>query len=125
MIKYKVMVTYVGGASIRPTPSTSNSAVGMYPKGAIFYASEIIPDLNDPGNADKRWAVVENDPVNLAKFAGKYVAVEYPSSSGPLDRALEELVPSEPPPSNGTISVHIELDDNGTIYVGDVTLTQR
>ena len=128
MANYKVMVTYPNGAGIRPTPSTSNTAVGLYPSGSVFYASDIVPDLNDPTNVNKRWAVVESDPVNLAKFAGKYVAVEYPGSSGPVDRAVEEPVsepPPAPPPANGTVTVHVELDDNGTIYTGDVTLTKQ
>ena len=130
MAKYKVMVTYPNGASIRPTPSTNNSGLGIYPKGSVFYASDIVPDLSDPTNTNKRWAVVESDPVNLTKFAGKYVAVEYPGSTGPIDRAVEEPVPAptpgpEPPPSNGSVTVHVELDDNGTIYTGDVTLKKQ
>jgi hypothetical protein len=129
MAKYKVLVTYPNGASIRPTPSTNNSAVGIYPQGATFYASDIVSDLTDPTNQDKRWAVVESDPVDLTKYTGRYVAVEYPGTSGPIDRADEEPItsppPPDPPPTDGAITVHVELNDNGTIYSGDVSLTQQ
>jgi hypothetical protein len=128
--KYKVTVTWKDGASIRPGPSTGNAAVGIYAKGAVFLASELVPDKDDPTNANKSWAVVESDAVNGTKFVGKYVAVKYPASSGSGDRAVEDPVttspPTPPPPSSDApITVHIELNDNGTIYAGDVTLTKK
>jgi hypothetical protein len=130
MIQYRVEVTYPNGASIRPAPSTNNTGVGVYPAGTMFYASAIVPDLDDPTNQNKSWAVVESDPLNLTKYAGMFVAVKYPSASRPEDRATEEPVPSSEPlpapqPTDGTITVHVELDDNGTIFTGDVTLTRK
>ena len=129
MIQYRVEVTYFKGASIRPTPSTNNVGVGTYPAGSIFYASALVADKDDPTNANKSWAVVESDPVNMYKYAGKFVAVKYPSASGPVDRADEEPVsdppPAPPPPAGGGITAHVELNDNGTIYSGDVTLARE
>ena len=130
MAKYRVTVTWKDGASIRPAPSTANSAVGFYAKGAVFLASELVPDKDDPTNVNKSWAVVESDAVNGVTYAGKYVAVKYPASSGSGDRAVEDPVTTPPPtppppPSTAPITVHIELNDNGTIYAGDVTLTKK
>jgi len=128
MIQYRVEVTYENGASIRPKPSTNNVAVGNYPAGSIFYASALVADKDDPTNANKSWAVVESDPVNLYKYAGMFVAVKYPSSTGPTDRADEEPVtdpPQPPPPTEETVTVHVELDDNGTLYAGDATLAKQ
>ena len=126
MIQYRVEVTYINGASIRPSPSTMNTAVGNYPAGSIFYASALVADKDDPTNPNKSWAVVDSDPVNMYKYAGMFVAVKYPSASGPVDRADEEPVSDPPPPStDGTITVHVELNDNGTIYSGDVTLARE
>jgi hypothetical protein len=133
MIQYRVEVTYPNGASIRPAPSTYNTAVGTYPDGSIFYASALVADKDDPTNANKAWAVIDSDPVNLYKYAGMFVAVKYPSSAGPVDRADEEPVsdppppdpPPSPPPTGETVTVHVELDDNGTIYSGDVTLAKQ
>lgn len=129
MIQYRVEVTYVNGASIRPSPSTNNAKVGTYPAGSIFYASALVADKDDPTNPNKSWAVVESDPINLSKYAGMFVAVKYPSSTGPMDRADEEPVsdspPPDPPPTDGSVTVHVELDDNGTIYSGDVTLARQ
>jgi hypothetical protein len=128
MIQYRVEVTYINGASIRPTPSTRNTAAGNYPAGSIFYASALVADQDDPANPNKSWAVVDSDPVNMYKYAGMFVAVKYPSASGPVDRADEEPVsdppPAPPPPAAGNITAHIELNDNGTIYSGDVTLAR-
>ena len=126
MIQYRVEVTYINGASIRPSPSTMNTAVGNYPAGSIFYASALVADKDDPNNANKSWAVVESDPVNMYKYAGMFVAVKYPSSSGPVDRADEEPVIDPPdPPTDETVTVHVELDDNGTFYSGDMTLSRQ
>jgi hypothetical protein len=125
MIQYRVEVTYANGASIRPTPSTYNVSVGVYPAGSIFYASALVADKDDPTNANKSWAVVESDPVNMYKYAGMFVAVKYPSASGPTDRADEEPVSDPPPPPEETVTVHVELDDNGTLYAGDVTLSKQ
>jgi hypothetical protein len=128
MIKYRVEVTYVNGASIRPSPSTNNTKVGTYPAGSIFYASALVADQDDPTNVNKSWAVVDSDPVNLYKYAGMFVAVKYPAASGPVDRADEEPVsdpPPSPPPADETFTVHVQLDDNGTIYSGDATLTKQ
>ena len=127
MIQYRVEVTYAKGASIRPAPSTFNTAVGTYPAGSIFYASALVADKDDPNNANKSWAVVESDPVNMYKYAGMFVAVKYPSSSGPVDRADEEPVSDTepPPPTAETVTVHVELDDNGTLYSGNATLAKQ
>jgi hypothetical protein len=128
MIQYRVEVTYTKGASIRPSPSTNNVSVGTYPAGSIFYASALVADKDDPTNPNKSWAVVESDPVNMYKYAGMFVAVKYPSSTGPQDRADEEPVsdpPPAPPPTGETVTVHVELDDNGTIYSGDATLSKQ
>jgi hypothetical protein len=125
MIQYRVEVTYSKGASIRPAPSTNNMAVGFYPATSIFYASALVADKDDPTNANKSWAVIDSDPVNMYKFAGMFVAVKYPSSSGPVDRADEEPMTDPPPPTGETVTVHVELDDNGTIYSGDATLAKQ
>jgi hypothetical protein len=125
MIQYRVEVTYFKGASIRPTPSTNNVGVGTYPAGSIFYASALVADNDDPTNPNKSWAVVESDPVNMYKYAGMFVAVKYPSASGPTDRADEEPVSDPPPPTDETVTVHVELNDNGTLYSGDVTLAKE
>jgi hypothetical protein len=126
MIQYRVEVTYVNGASIRPSPSTNNTKVGTYPAGSIFYASALVADQDDPTNVNKSWAVIDSDPVYLYKYAGMFVAVKYPAASGPVDRADEEPVSDPPPsPADETFTVHVQLDDNGTIYSGDATLTKQ
>lgn len=112
MATKKCTVTWDGGASIRPEPSTSNSSVGVYPDNAVFYASELVPDQDDPLNPTKQWAKVESDPVHGAEFAGRYVAVKYPASSGAVDRCtVEDVTAPPPPPPPGTAPVidHIEV----------------
>jgi len=126
MIQYRVEITYANGASIRPAPSVNNIGVGTYPAKSIFYASALVPDKDDPTNKNKSWAVVDSDPVNLAKYAGMFVAVKYPLASRPVNRAVEDPVSSPPPtPTDGSVTVHVELNDSGTIYTGDVTLAKQ
>lgn len=108
MAKYKCTVIWSSGASIRPEPSTSNSGVGVYPLDAIFYASELVPDMDSPADTSKQWAKIESDPVHGTQFAGKYVAVKYPASSGAVDRCRVEDVTAPPPPSGASID-HIEV----------------
>lgn len=110
MANYKCTVIWDGGASIRPEPSTSNNAVGLYSDNSVFYASELVPDADDPNNTAKVWARVESDPINGTKWAGKFVAVKYPASSGAVDRCtVEDLTaPPPPPPPGGAVIDHFE-----------------
>lgn len=109
MAKYKVTVTWDSGASIRPEPSTSNQGVGVYPDNAVFYASELLADVDSPNDPTKQWAKVESDPVNGTRYAGKFVAVKYPASSGAVDRCVVEDATNPPPPPTASVIDHIEV----------------
>lgn len=109
MAKYKCTVTWDAGAAIRPSPSTSNSGVGVYPDNAVFYASELVPDADNPADVNKQWAKIENDPVHGVEFAGKFVAVKYPASSGAVDRCTVEDVGGGGIPPVGKTIDHIEV----------------
>lgn len=109
MAKYKCTVTWPSGASVRPEPSTSNSGISVYPDGAVFYASELLADADTPADTNKQWAKIENDPINGTKYAGNFVAVKYPASSGAIDRCLVEDTSVTPPPPSGATIDHIEV----------------
>lgn len=109
MAKYKCTVVWDSGASVRPSPSTNNSSVAVYPDNFVFYASELVPDANAPADVTKQWAKVDSDPVNGTKWAGKYVAVKYPASSGAVTRCTVEDTTTPPPPPSGSTIDHIDV----------------
>jgi len=92
---FEVTITWANGASVKNNPNVGGNALHVFPVGATFEASELVPDNTDPTNISKRWAKISGGIWN-----GKFVAVSYPSSSGNLLRATWEAVGEEvPPPS--------------------------
>lgn len=114
--KYKCVVTWDNGASVRPAPSTANTGIGVYQDGEVFFASELLADPDDPSNPQKQWAKVSSDPRNGTLYDDKYVAVKYPASSGAFERVTVEEIgaPPPPPPSGATVDYVIIHYTDGT-----------
>ncbi len=74
MAQFKVTVTWDSGASIRVAPTTNDANPNpIYPDNAVFYASELVSDRDDPTHPLKQWARIESDPQNGGRYAGRYV----------------------------------------------------
>lgn len=108
MARYKLTVIWPAGATIRPEASTSNNGIAIYPQGAVIYASELTVDGDNPTDPSKQWAKIESDPINNLTYAGRFVAVKYPGSSGALDRCTVQEITPTPPPTTSAID-HIEV----------------
>lgn len=114
--KYKCTVTWDKGASIRVAPTTGDANPNpVYPDNAVFLASALVPDQDDPTNPEKQWATIESDPVNGTQYAGRYVAVKYPSSTaGVFIRATVEDLSAPPPPTGMSVTLAVKRED-GTV----------
>lgn len=94
MNKYEVTVVWTDGASVKNNPNTGGGALHVFRKDDVFFASDIVPDSIDPNNLNKAWAKISE-----GVYAGKYVAVSYPSASRGNLRCTWEEVDSEPEPT--------------------------
>lgn len=111
-----VTVIWPQGASVKNNPNTGGTAPHVYKQHETFYASEIVPDNTDPTNTRKQWA-----HISQGTYAGKYVAVSYPSS-GPSDiRCTYEPVVPPPTTPNIPIKVTAETLADGSISVVVIT----
>jgi hypothetical protein len=95
MTEYNVTVVWDDGANVKTGANTGGSALKTFAKGQSFIADALVPDSLDPMNALKKWARIAPGQ----DFAGKHVAVWYPSSARGHIRATWEEIGDEPEPT--------------------------
>lgn len=112
MTEYKATVVWSSGASVRMNPNTSGNPLATLPSGFQFVIDQLVPDSVDPTNPQKLWGRISG-----SSYAGKYVALLYPSSSANSTRCTWEEVVA-PPPTNEVIRTHvIEVYSDGSVVI--------
>lgn len=114
MPKYKVTITNPEGA--RERTGNSTAAPGFSPLlafGSVHYSDkEIIADSTAPTDPNKKWIELVN---------GRFIAVRYPQSGGPIERATVELNGTDPSPDPTpgvpTLKHTIEVYSDGSLKI--------
>ena len=108
MAKNRVTITWDAGARerLKPRVNTADTYGAVLADNTVHYSDyDIVPDMDSPTDPTKRWIQLQS---------GWYIAVDYPSSGVPAQRARVELI--DPEPSGETIeAVLTEKDSAGAV----------